>query len=193
MIRIVLIEAGPTPWDAEDRIVGNQSLPLTAAGAAVIESAVNQLTEHPIGAVYRCATNESTDQVARLVAKKFDLRARDNRDLDEINLGLWQGLTREQARFRFPTAFEQWEENPASVRPPEGETVEEATARLRAALRKILRRNDGRTLAIALRPTALQIALGLLRREDLPAISSHLHNHEGIATIELADGREALS
>ena len=29
MTRIVFIEAGPTPWDAEDRIVGNQSLPNT--------------------------------------------------------------------------------------------------------------------------------------------------------------------
>ena len=64
MTRVVLIEAGPTKWDAEDRLVGHQSLPLTPGAAAVITAAVDQL-EHPIQAVYRAASNEAADQAAR--------------------------------------------------------------------------------------------------------------------------------
>jgi broad specificity phosphatase PhoE len=186
MTRVVLIEAGPTKWDAEDRLVGNQSLPLTPGAAAVVTAAVDQL-EQPIEAVYRAGANEATDQAAAIVAKRFALRPRDNADLDELSLGLWQGLTHAEAKFRFPTAFEQWQKDPAAVRPPDGETVDEAVSRLRNALRKILRRNRDRTIALSLRPMAMQIVLGLLRGESSPTIAVHLHNHEGLATIEVSE------
>lgn len=186
MTRLILIEAGPTPWDAEDRLVGNHTLPLAPGAAAVVAAAVAQL-DHPVDAVYRSAANEATNQAAQLLADRFKLRARDNPDLEEVDLGLWQGLTRTDAKFRFPSAFDEWLQNPAGVRPPEGEALEAAVDRLRGSLRKILRRHRDKTVAVALRPMAMQITLGLLRDEPLAAIAAHLHNREGIATIDVAE------
>jgi len=186
MTRLILIEAGPTPWDAEDRLVGNHTLPLAPGAAAVVAAAVANI-EDPVDAVYCSAANEATAQAAKLVADRYKLRPRDVPDLEEVALGLWQGLTRTDARFRFPSAFDEWTQNPAGVRPPEGEPLERAVERFRAALRKVLRRNRDKTLALALRPMGMQITLGLLRDEPLAAIAGHLHNREGIATIEVAD------
>src|SRR5688500_5823863 len=106
MTRVLLIQAGPTPWDIEGRLGGRHSLPLQPDARAWIQQTIDQLTETP-AAVYRAKRNEACDETAKLIAAKFRLRPRDNADLDELDVGLWQGLTRNELRQRFPTAFVQ--------------------------------------------------------------------------------------
>src|SRR2546423_13748648 len=162
MWKFILIHAGPTPWDEEDRITGRHPLPLTDEARAAITSLANALTDQ-VTAVYRAKSNEACDEAARIIAKRFALRPRDNRELDGWNLGLWQGLRREDARRRFPKVVRQWEESPGNIVPPEGESLADALARLRGALRSIILKNRQGVVALALRPHAMQMAAGLLR------------------------------
>jgi broad specificity phosphatase PhoE len=182
--RVVLIEAGPTPWDAEGRIVGSRPLPLTAEGVDAIRHLLETLSE-AVKSVYRTAQNEACDQAAKLISQKFGLRPRDNQDLETVNLGLWEGLTREEVRFRFPTVFPQWEEHPLAVTPPDGEPLTGAIDRIGGALKRILRRNRNLTIALPLRPMAVQIAAGVLHGETHDSIAHHLHESQAIATIEV--------
>jgi broad specificity phosphatase PhoE len=186
MTRIMLIYAGPTPWELEGRLVGNQSLPLTEEAHARIAAMVEAITE-PVTAVYRAKANEACDETARIVATKFKLRPRDNDDLNGLNLGLWQGLTIEAVSARFPTVFAQWEKTPLSVTPPEGESLEEAIARLRAAVLGILRRNRDGSIALPLRPVALRIVSGILRRERIDETIASIRDVIDFETIELND------
>jgi broad specificity phosphatase PhoE len=187
MPHVLLINAGPTPWDAEGRLGGNHVLPLTADGEIALTKAIRSLAE-PVTAVYTCRKNEACEQAARIVARQFNLKVRDNDLLEPISLGLWQGLTPEELRFRFPTVFPQWEENPLSVNPPEGEALADAADRMRRALRKIFRRNRDETVAVVTRPHSLQILLGLLRGEDLAGIATHLHDAASMERIDVANG-----
>jgi broad specificity phosphatase PhoE len=182
--RVLLIEAGPTPWDAEGRISGSMSLPLTAEAIDAVGHLVDSLGES-VASVYRPAANEACDQVAKIVAKKFEIRPRDNEDLQEVHMGLWEGLTREELKLRFPTVFPQWCSNPLSVTPPEGEPVEAAIGRIGTALARILRRNRGLTLALSLRPMALQIAAGVILGEPPDQIARHLHERQAMASMDV--------
>jgi broad specificity phosphatase PhoE len=182
--RVVLIEAGPTPWEAEGRIVGSRPLPLTAEAIDAIRHRLESVSL-AINSVYRAATNEACDQVAKLIAQKFRLRPRDSPELETVNLGLWEGLRPEELRRRFPTVFPQWQEHPLAVTPPDGEALAGAIERIGAALKRILRRNRNLTVALPLRPMALQIAAGVLRRENHEAIAGHLHESVPLATIEV--------
>jgi len=184
MTHILLIHAGPTPWDEEDRLVGNHPLPLTDEARTAIEQITQGLT-YPISVVYRFKKNEAADQAAKIAAAPSKLRLHDSAYLDEVNLGLWQGLTRADLRFRFPSVFPQWEENPLAVNPPDGESLEEAVERVKEGLKRILRRNRGVAIALPLRPMAMQIALGVLRGEEAPAIATHLHNLSAVEKIEI--------
>lgn len=186
MTRVVLIQAAPTHWDAEGRLAGRQTLPLTDEARSAIESLVQGL-DFPIDAVYRSTGNEASDQSAKIVAGKYQLRPRGSGELDELNVGLWEGLRPEEIRARFPSAFPRWEENALGVNPPDGEPLADAIERLRGALRRILRRNRGDCVALVLRPMALQIILGLLRLQSSEQIGSHLHNRTPIETIDVAD------
>jgi probable phosphoglycerate mutase len=186
MTRLLLIHAGPTPWDLEDRLVGNHPLPLTEEARASIEELVKDIP-HAVSAVFRSKKNEACDQAARIVATALKLRPSDNAALNEINLGLWQGLTRGELQFRFPTVFPHWQQNPLSVNPPEGEPLADATQRIQTGLKRIVRRWRSMAVIIILRPMAMQIASGLLRGEGQVAIAEHLHITAPAETIELSD------
>ena len=123
----------------------------------------------------------------KLIAQAFDLRPHDSRDLDEVHLGLWQGLTRAELKFRYPSAFPQWEENPLAVNAPDGEPIPDAMDRLRRGMARILRKQRGAVVALALRPMAMQIVLGLLQAQDTQTIAGHLHNTSVVETMSIAD------
>lgn len=112
---------------------------------------------------------------------------RDNPDLDEVGLGLWQGLVPEEIRLRFPTVYPKWEEEPLVVTPPDGEPLEAAIRRIESAARRIIYRNRGRCVALALRPMALQIAAGLLHGRSSADIAKRLHHRQAMETIEVKE------
>lgn len=186
MTRVLLISAAPTPWDAEGRLGGNPMLPLSTDGEIALRNRLSSVTD-PVSAIYTFTNNLACEQAAKLIAQRFKLRVHDSEFLEPISMGLWQGLTRDELRFRFPRIFPQWEENPLSVNPPEGESLEAAADRFRKGVRKILKRNRGETPALVLRPVSLQIVAGILRGEDLPTIITHLHETPPMETIDVTD------
>jgi broad specificity phosphatase PhoE len=185
--RVLLIQAAPTPWDTEGRMGGNPMLPLATDGEVALRRTLQTLADEPVTALFTYTQNQACDQAARLVARHFNLRLRDNEALEPISMGLWQGLTREELRFRFPTVFQQWEENPLSVNPPQGESLANAAQRMRVGLAKILHRYRGQAIALVLRPMAMQVCIGLLRGQDLQTIGAHLHDRTPVETIDVPD------
>jgi broad specificity phosphatase PhoE len=189
MTRVVLINAAPTPWDADDRIVGDQSLPLTEPARHKLQATIDTIpAEPPVAAVYCPKSIECCDEAAKMVAARFHLRPRDSDDLRPPNLGLWQGLTRAEVKARFPKVFAQWEKNPLNVNPPDGEPTTQAAQRLREALQTIVRRNRGKAFALVLRPMSFGILCRMLRTQPLEGASAAaLHDAPPIETIELDD------
>jgi broad specificity phosphatase PhoE len=184
--RLLLIPAAPTPWDLEGRLGGNPTLPLEADGEIAIRDALKSIP-NDVAAVYTFRGSAACEQAARLVAKHFNCRLRDEPLLEPVSMGLWQGLTRDEVRRRFPSVVAQWDDDPLSVQPPEGESIPAAAERFDRALRKILRRRKGETAALVLRPIAFQITLGLLRKQPLTQVATHLHDPLRMETIEVED------
>jgi broad specificity phosphatase PhoE len=186
MTPVLLIPAAPTPWDTEDRLGGNPMLPLTTDGEIALRKTLEAATD-PVTAIYTCESNQACDQAAKLAARRFGVRVYHSDPLEPVSMGLWQGLTRDELRRRFPTVFPEWEDNPLNVNPPEGEALIDAAARYPHGLRKILRKNRGHAIALVLRPLSLQISAGLLRGQDLPTLVRHLHEIPSLVRIDVPD------
>ncbi len=187
MTRIVLINAGPTAWDLEDRVVGSSDLPLDEQAIRIVGQTLETIPP-PVTSIYRDKDHEACEQVAQMLAWRFQAKPRHNGQLKPVHLGLWEGLTREELRHRFPRVYGQWMERPLAVNLPGAEPLENAIERLSEAMLRILRRNMGITTAIVLRPLAMQIVAGVLRRESPETLAGHLHEVQAVETIGMTDG-----
>ncbi|MCH8007064.1 MAG: histidine phosphatase family protein, partial [Planctomycetes bacterium] len=106
-------------------------------------------------------------QPAELFARAAGAKAKPVDELADPDLGLLEGLLRQDFAERYPKRYRQWQDDPLTLSPPEGEEIAEARARIFAALARVLRRSRSEEVAVVLH----SLGLGLLRSwlADRPA------------------------
>ncbi|MDP6637320.1 MAG: histidine phosphatase family protein [Phycisphaerae bacterium] len=177
MAKLFVVQTGQTIWEVQDRIESVPGAPLTEAGASDVERAADELAACGSGirAVYAC-DGESERETACLIAQALGTKVRTEPELRELDYGLWQGLTRDELKRRQPKMYRQWADAPSSVRPPGGETLEEAQERLRAAIKGILKRHKDDAAVLILRPVAVGLLRCLLTNDPVTQIWKHVDN-----------------
>jgi phosphoserine phosphatase len=168
MATVVLVRPGCTDFDDQKRIQGSLELPLNDRGQSQLTRVIDALRGQPLDAVLTGPSDPSRS-VAEAIAEALDAPLKENKDLCNLDQGLWQGLSVDEIRRKFPRAFKQWEDAPETVCPPEGEPVSEGVERLRAALKKPLKKLD-RFVVVASEPLASLVSC-VLRGAEPDALS----------------------
>ena len=172
MTTLYVIRTGRTTWEDQSRVESAAGAPLTEAGVAEIEAAARELAGNGIKAVY-ASRGEAERQTAGLLARALGAKVHTQARLCEIDYGLWQGLTVAEVQPRQPQVYQQWDEAPATVRPPGGESLQEAQQRLREALKPILKRHKDEVALVVLRPITLELLRCLLENRRLEDLWGH--------------------
>ncbi len=81
--------------------------------------------------------------------------------LREIDMGDWEDLTWAELPRLWPEEFALWKSRPWESHPPHGETPIEAGRRVLDGVRGLVRRNEGKTIAVATHGSAIRGALTL--------------------------------
>ncbi len=157
MSTVLIIPWGRTDWTDQQRLIGRTDLPLNEAGRNDVAALAESLAAAPPDGVHT-APEEAARETAKLLARSLKLRAaRPIKDLHELDLGLWVGLTASAAEQRFSRAFEQWKGDPASCRPPSGELFEQAMERLVRTVDRWAQRHPEGQAAFIVGPMAAAI------------------------------------
>lgn len=173
MNALVLIPWAATEWTASGRLTAQTRLPLTAEGRAMAESWGRSLSARKLECIF--TSDELTSrETAAAVAQAAGARVRTLSGIEEVNCGLWAGLTDETLRSRFPKAYKRWKEDPTSVCPPEGEDVTDAAERIREALRSVQRKAQRAGVGVVLGPLALAITRCVIAGEPLSGLRALL-------------------
>jgi glucosyl-3-phosphoglycerate phosphatase len=125
--RVLLLRHGRTEWNASGRFQGQMDSPLDLIGraqAAAAAVAVAPMRPDAVVASDLSRTVDTASAVGAEVGLSVSLDAR----LREINLGEWEGLTRAEARERFPAEYGSWQAG-SDERRGGGETYAEVGAR----------------------------------------------------------------
>ena len=154
----VLIPVGQTDWESEGRLAGAADLPLNATGVRQVEALGRQLAERGIKVVF-ASENQTAQQTGKALAVAIDASLRTAKGLEEIDVGLWEGLTADQLKQRYPRVYKQWVEQPASVQLPQGEDLQMAAKRLVGALVRISSRAKAPCVGVVLG----RLAMGVVR------------------------------
>lgn len=141
MTEVVLIRPGSTDFDEQHRIQGSLDLPLNARGEQQVADIVEQLRGVPLE-VLCTAPGEPARSTAEAVGRNLAVSVKKIEALRNLHQGLWQGLQIDDLRRKHPKVFKRWKDSPETIRPPEGETVDEALGRIRKALHKPLKRKS---------------------------------------------------
>jgi broad specificity phosphatase PhoE len=151
MCEVVLIRSGATSYDEQNRVQGILDIPLSERGRGEVSRMAEELLQSLAGArlaaIY-CGPCENVIRTAELVGKTLGLRPKRIDELRNLDHGLWQGLQIDEIRRRNTRVFRQWIDDPATICPPQGETVASAMDRIKAAFRPLLRRHHGEPIGV---------------------------------------------
>lgn len=157
---LLLFRSAPTVWDIDARLAGASDHPMCPEGRRLLDDAIDSLTDADLDVIL-CAPDESSVETADLLAAAAEVKVRKLKGLEEVGLGLWEGLRLEDIAERYPSAHKQWINNPSAVRVPGGESLAAAEHRILEALACGLEKTKaGRErIGVVVRP----MAWGLIR------------------------------
>ncbi|WP_239014583.1 histidine phosphatase family protein [Archangium violaceum] len=162
--RMVLVRHGQPVEETRGRCYGRLDVGLSSTGVMQAERAARFLAEAPLLRIYTSPRQRARESAAPLAELKG--MAVDTEDaFREIDFGLFEGLTYEEAEKRYPEVYAQWMAHPARVRFPEGESYSEMRERVRSAGRELRTRHAGETFVLVshggVNRTLLAEALGM--------------------------------
>jgi len=166
---LIVVRSGPTLYEVERRIRGTLDVPLAPAGVVAADQAAAEcaaMADGRAAAAVFTATDIASIETATIIARSFGLKPRQVSALDNLDQGLWQGLRVEDIRQKQPRIHRQWQENPWSVVPPDGESLDEACDRIGEALERIVRRHAG-AVAVIVPPPVDRVIRWLVSGEPL--------------------------
>jgi len=161
MLRIILIRPGSTDYDQQARIQGTLDIPLNSQGMAEVARTVDQVKDRGIELLY-APTCEPARQSANIIGKDLGIRVKKLDRMQNLDYGLWQGLQVGEVRHKHPRVYRQWQEQPENVCPPEGEMLEQAEERVRAAMTKLLRRHKQGVIGMVVSEPLASLVRGYL-------------------------------
>ncbi len=148
MVKIILVRHGHVDWLAPERFRGRAELPLSDLGRRQAQAAAGYIAATWKPEVIYTSPLGRCRETGAAIAAPFCLEPQPIDGLADIDYGEWQGLTRDQAKERWPDETELWFRVPHLAAIPGGETLAVVLSRASAALRDILRRHPVGTVVL---------------------------------------------
>ncbi len=135
---IFLLRHGALAADARERFVGQTDLSLSPEGVRQAEALGQILRTVGIDSIY-CSDLLRARQTAEIVVGETGVPVVARRDLREIALGEWEGLSRREVAERFPEQYGARGSDIEGYRIPGGESFADCQSRVLAAWRDIVK------------------------------------------------------
>jgi len=148
MSRIILVRHGHVDWLAPERFRGRAELPLSSLGRRQAQAVAGYIARSwKPEAVYTSPLGRCRETGAAIAAH-LRLEPQPIEGLADIDYGEWQGLTRQQAKERWPDETELWFRAPHLAAIPAGETLAAVLSRTSAAVQDVLRHHPDETVVL---------------------------------------------
>ena len=147
MTQFFILRHGETLWNREHRIQGQGNSELSGVGLRQAAAAARYL------AAARCTRLVSSDlgravQTALPIAAATGLRIETDAALRERAFGIFEGLTPDQVRERYPDDHASWQLRKPDYGIPGGESLVQLRDRVRGALDALARTSPGKVIIV---------------------------------------------
>ncbi|MDQ3042179.1 MAG: histidine phosphatase family protein [Acidobacteriota bacterium] len=186
--KLIIIRHGETVWNVEGKKQGQFDSPLTLLGIEQAKALARRLTEEPFTALYASDLGRAY-KTAEYIAARANHEIFPEPGLRERNFGIFQGLTDEQIKNKYPAEYHSHLADTVNYRIPEGESLRQFYERGTACLENLTARHAGEIIAVVTHGGIIDgwfryifdLPLGTVRRAKLwnASINCIVHENAG--------------
>jgi broad specificity phosphatase PhoE len=144
---VYLLRHGATEETEKGKLYNDPSVELTERGrdqAKALGAWLNNIKPD----VLACSTAKRVRSTAEIIANETGLTVVPIEHLNEWSVGDWEGRTYVDVKENDPDIYKAWSANPIDNAPPGGESITDLYERIRVQLKKVIKENEGKTIAI---------------------------------------------
>ncbi len=186
MVRLLLVRHCQSTWNSQGRIQGQQDPPLSVEGQAQAQALAERLAGESLGGLY-CSDLARSYDTARVIGARHDATAVRDADLRERGYGAWEG--RRLSELMANTADWEKHRHDPEWAPAGAEDGPALYRRTQAALRRIVHRHEGETVAVVMHGGGMRMYFCHLF--DLP-LERYWQVTVGHASLSIVDWSDTL-
>lgn len=183
MGRILLVRHGHVEGIDPERFRGREDVPLTAVGREQARAAAAFIGARWQPALVYTSPMQRCIETGNPIAAACKIPSRVLDGLNDIHYGLWQWKTRAEVQAQWPEPLGRWYQAPHLTRFPEGDSLQDLTARVADVLRMLLERHPHDTVVLVSHYSNIRVLL--LQALDLPLSAYWRVTHDPACVSEL--------
>ncbi len=136
-MKLILVRHGETLSNRENRVQGITDMELSDYGRMQADKLAESLKGEPIERIVSSPLKRAYE-TAKAISRFHGAMIEADRDLQEMNHGDFENLTIQELKEKHITVLRQWENDPASVVMPNGESLHDLQRRAWSAIEGII-------------------------------------------------------
>lgn len=145
MIILHIVRHGETDYNKQARYLGRTDLPLNSAGRHQAKELAQKIDDFRINIVVSSPLKR-TMETAQIIAPDKEIISNDN--FIERSLGVYEGLTKQEAKQKYPDLYHRVITRIYNEAPPQGETIEQIENRVFKGLDEFKRKYQGKNILL---------------------------------------------
>jgi broad specificity phosphatase PhoE len=185
--KVYLIRHGETEWNIIGRWQGILDAPLNEIGQEQARKLAAYLGKEKIEAIYTSDLSRAAD-TAQVLAHALKLSPIVDKRLRELDIGVFQGLTKPEILQKYPQEFEAFTAHPFDYRIPQGESRQQLQERMLEAWQDLISREGVHEIAIVTHGGAIKMLLSALYPEQKDSFEAQDFPNVSITGLKRLEG-----
>lgn len=142
-MKLIFIRHGQTDWNLAGKIQGHNDIELNETGIMQAKQVSNTLASENLDIIKVYSSQQKRAFLtASIVSQKLEVDCISIKGLEEINLGLWECLSWEEVKQKYPIEFDEWFTKRRHSKVHKGESYQELLERLLPTLIHIIKKEN---------------------------------------------------
>ncbi|MBB6698413.1 histidine phosphatase family protein [Clostridium algidicarnis] len=165
-MNIYIARHGETKWNIEGRMQGFKDSDLTQKGVSDAKSLGESLKDIDFDCIYSSPLGRALD-TAKYIRQDDNIKIILDDSLKELNLGLWEGMTHEEIKEKYPLQYNNFREHPESFESQGGESFLEIIKRVEDGLNNIIKDENHENILIVTHTCVIKAISIIVKGNDV--------------------------
>lgn len=158
---LVIVRHGETELNRDGVFRGRLDVGLNDRGREQAEAVAGALAPEPVASVLSSPLSRAYDTAAA-IASRHGLAVTVDDAFHNLDLGEWQGRAKDRVRAESPDLWRLWVEDPARLRIPGGESLDDVLTRARSRALELVEEHAGRRVVVVTHRSVAKLLGGAL-------------------------------